>query len=147
MKPYISDRYKRILSACSCPETSVGTGKVTANTHNRDCCACPQDLATGKKVTLSFTDEDRPGYFAAVNDNFELAEVGWLKFPKLMHIGWAAQWLQYEAELRTNLSEPALVVPVFEEQVSTILQYPSLSSGPDGSVYPFVANVEVLKLL
>ena len=98
-------------------------------------------------MTLSFTDEDRPGYFAAVNDNFELAEVGWLKFPKLMHIGWAAQWLQYEAELRTNLSQPALVVPVFKEQVSTILQYPSLSSGPDGSVYPVMAKAKVLKFL
>ena len=34
-----------------------------------------------------------------------------------MHIGWAAQWLQYETELRMNLSLPALVVPIFKEQV------------------------------
>ena len=46
-----------------------------------------------------------------------LAEVGWLKFPKLMHMGWAGQWLLYEAELAANLSRPALVVPVFEDQV------------------------------
>ena len=50
-----------------------------------------------------------------------LAEVGWLKFPKLMHMGWAAQWLLYEAELRTNLSRSALIVPVFEDQVRNIL--------------------------
>ena len=31
------------------------------------------------------------------------------------HLGWAAQWLEYEAELRANLSRPALTVPVFED--------------------------------
>jgi hypothetical protein len=31
------------------------------------------------------------------------------------HLGWAAQWLEYEAELRANLSEPALTVPVFDD--------------------------------
>lgn len=77
-------------------------------------------MAAGKEVTVSFGDEDRPGYFAAINENLELAEVGWLKFPKLMHIGWAAQWLQYETELRMNLSLPALVVPIFEEKVRKI---------------------------
>ncbi len=75
-------------------------------------------------MTLSFADEDRPGYFAAVNENLELAEMGWLKFPKLMHIGWAAQWLQYETELRANLSRPALVVPIFREQVGTFSALP-----------------------
>ncbi|BDA49567.1 hypothetical protein COCOBI_14-1860 [Coccomyxa sp. Obi] len=83
----------------------------------REALQIRQELAAGKKVKLSFTDEDRPGYFAAVNENLELAEVGWLKFPKLMHIGWAAQWLQYETELRANLSRPALVVPIFKEQI------------------------------
>ena len=33
------------------------------------------------------------------------------------HLGWAAQWLEYEAELRANLSKPALTVPVFEDAV------------------------------
>ena len=71
----------------------------------------------GDEVTLNFSEEDRPGYFAAVDARLALAEVGWLKFPKLMHMGWAGQWLQYEAELAANLSRPALVVPVFEDQV------------------------------
>jgi hypothetical protein len=47
----------------------------------------------------------------------ELAELGWIKFPKLMHLGWAAQWLQYEARLKANLSRAALEVPVFKEEV------------------------------
>ena len=52
-----------------------------------------------------------------MDERLALAEVGWQKFPALMHLGWAAQWLLYEAELRANLSRPALVVPVFEEEV------------------------------
>jgi hypothetical protein len=76
-----------------------------------------QAIASGQEITLEMTEEDRPGYFAAVNGRRELAEVGWLKFPKLMHIGWAAQWLHYEAELHANLSRPALVVPIFKEEV------------------------------
>lgn len=79
-----------------------------------------QVVATGEEVTLELSEEERPGYFAAVNSRGELAEVGWLKFPKLMHIGWAAQWLQYEAELQANLSKPALVVQIFKEQVPTM---------------------------
>lgn len=76
-----------------------------------------QDVLSGEEVTLSFADEDRPGYFAIVNADMELAELGWIKFPKLMHLGWAAQWLQYEARLKANLSRPALEVPVFKEEV------------------------------
>lgn len=75
--------------------------------------------AEGADVSLAFSEEDRPGYFAAVDGHRALAEVGWLRFPKLMHMGWAAQWLLYEADLRANLSRPALVVPVFEDQVGT----------------------------
>lgn len=41
-----------------------------------------------------------------------------------MHLGWAAQWLLYEAELSANLSRPALVVPVFEEEVWACSQPP-----------------------
>jgi len=48
----------------------------------------------------------------------KLAELGWIKFPKLMHLGWAAQWLQYEARLKANLSRPAMEVPIFKEAVS-----------------------------
>ena len=76
-----------------------------------------QDVFAGAEVTLSFKDEERPGYFAIVNEDMKLAELGWIKFPKLMHLGWAAQWLQYEARLKANLSHPAMEVPIFKEAV------------------------------
>ena len=78
-----------------------------------------QDVFTGAEVTIAFEDEDRPGYFAIINADMELAELGWIKFPKLMHLGWAAQWLQYEARLKANLTRPALEVPIFKEQASS----------------------------
>ena len=102
-----------------------------ASVHNLStseiCCLqalAAEDGAGG--VSLELSEEERPGYYAAVNERLELAEVGWAKFPKLMTLGWAAQWLQYEAELRQNLSRPALVVPVFEDEVwlSSRLQGP-----------------------
>jgi hypothetical protein len=71
----------------------------------------------GDDIRLRFAAEERPGYYAAVNERAELAEIGWATFPKLMTLGWAAQWLLYEAELRRNLSRPALTVPVFNEEV------------------------------
>ena len=72
-------------------------------------------------ITLAFEEVERPGYHAGIDERMQLAELGWMKFPRLMHLGWAAQWLQYEAELRANLSRPALVVPIFEEEVSLLL--------------------------
>ena len=76
-----------------------------------------QDVFAGTEITLSFAEEDRPGYFAIINADMELAELGWTTFPKLMHLGWAAQWLEYEGRLRANLSRPALEVPIFKETV------------------------------
>ena len=77
-----------------------------------------QDVLAGVDITLSFAEEDRPGYFAIINADMELAELGWVTFPKLMHLGWAAQWLEYEGRLKANLSRPALEVPIFKNQVS-----------------------------
>lgn len=58
-----------------------------------------------------------PGFFAAVDGGGRLAEVGWQKFPRLMHLAWGAQWLDYTARLAANLSRPALTLPVFQHQV------------------------------
>ena len=41
------------------------------------------------------------------------------KEPSLMHVAWAAQWMLYNAELRFNLSRPALSIPIFDNQVHT----------------------------
>jgi len=51
------------------------------------------------------------------------------------HLGWAAQWLEYEAELRANLSEPALTVPVFDDAARPCLvQAPTLAVNQPGAV-------------
>lgn len=55
-----------------------------------------------------------------------LAEVGWQKFPRLMHLAWGAQWLDYTHRLAANLSRPALELPVFRHQVP-----PPPLSGPE----------------
>ena len=88
-----------------------------------------QDVFTGAEVIVAFEDEDRPGYFAVINADMELAELGWTKYPKLMHLGWAAQWLQYEARLKANLTQPALEVSIFKEQARLpVLYHPPQAS-------------------
>ena len=84
-----------------------------------------------KAVAVSFSEDTGPGYFAAVDELGRLQEVGWIKFPTLQHLSWAAQWLSYAKSLRGQLAEQgqALVVPVFEDKVSLyiILYYPGSS--------------------
>ena len=48
-----------------------------------------------------------------------MLQVGWIKFPSLMHLAWAAQWLQYDRELRANLTRPAHIITVFDDAVPT----------------------------
>ena len=111
-----------------------------------------QVVLAGVDVTLSFSEEDRPGYFAIINADMELAELGWVTFPKLMHLGWAAHWLEYEGRLKANLSRPALEVPIFKEKVGLQLpcylclhhqhcliskMYPHLSDACSASSYSF----------
>lgn len=59
------------------------------------------------------------GNFAAVDSDGRLAELGWVKLPALMHLAWAAQWLDYSRRMTAQLSEPALTLPVFRDQVNT----------------------------
>ena len=74
-------------------------------------------LAAGLAVNVSFEEQMVPGYFAAVDTDNRLQQLGWQRQPTLMHLAWAAQWLHYAANLSERLQEPALVVPVFERQV------------------------------
>ena len=61
------------------------------------------------------------GHFAAVDHRGRLAEVGWEKFPTLMHAAWTAQWLEYERRLAARLARPAVTLPVFHDEVRTRL--------------------------
>ncbi|KAK9816886.1 hypothetical protein WJX72_006713 [[Myrmecia] bisecta] len=76
-----------------------------------------QGVTSGQQVSVMFNTKQVAGSFAGVNQQGQLVEVGWEKDPTLMHLAWAAQWLEYEAELSANLTRPALVVPVFEEAI------------------------------
>ena len=74
-------------------------------------------LAAGQTVNISFDEQVGPGYYAAVDTDNRLQQVGWQREPSLMHLAWAAQWLQYRANLSTRLDSPALVIPIFEQKV------------------------------
>jgi hypothetical protein len=57
-----------------------------------------------------------PLSFLAVSSEGRLQEAGWMKQPRAMHLGWAAQWLGYEGRLRERLARLAVVVPVFADE-------------------------------
>ncbi|KAK9835916.1 hypothetical protein WJX74_010910 [Apatococcus lobatus] len=76
-----------------------------------------QSASGNGQVAISFADEQVPGYYAALDEERRLQEVGWQKFPTLMHVVWEAQWLVYMQELRQRLAFPALIVPVFQDVV------------------------------
>ena len=79
---------------------------------------CAQDaLARGLPVHVSFTQQDVSGYTAAIDTDNRLQQVGWQRQASLVPLAWAAQWLQYAHRLKQRLQAPALVVPVFENQV------------------------------
>lgn len=59
-----------------------------------------------------------PGYYAGIDEGGRLIEVGWTKWPSLMHLAWQGQWQTYLHNLHANLSKPALTVPVFVNQVT-----------------------------
>ena len=60
-----------------------------------------------------------PGFYAGVDEQGALIEVGWCKWPTLMHLAWQGQWQHYLHHLHANLSRPALTVPVFLNQVGS----------------------------
>jgi hypothetical protein len=49
-----------------------------------------------------------------------LFEMGWEKIATLMFLAWQAQWQGYAAELRANLSLPALVIPIVSQTVMQV---------------------------
>lgn len=63
-----------------------------------------------------------PGHYAGIDEEGRLIELGWSKWPTLMHLAWQGQWEQYLHNLKANLSRPALTVPIFTNQVSVLSQ-------------------------
>ena len=56
------------------------------------------------------------GAFASIDAAGRMQEVGWEKYSTLEMLSWAAEYLDYKAELAANLSKPAFVVPVFDRK-------------------------------
>eukprot|EP00877_Chromochloris_zofingiensis_P003300 jgi/Chrzof1/12971/Cz07g14140.t1 len=71
-------------------------------------------------AAITFKTLQVPGFFLAIDGQHKLAEVGWLQIPYLIHLAWAAQWLQYTSKLHKRLrrededGQGSLVIPLFE---------------------------------
>jgi hypothetical protein len=65
-------------------------------------------------VQATYTEAAAPAFFFAINSAGELGELGWVKIPTAMFFGWHAQHEIYADAVRANLTEPAVVVPVFQ---------------------------------
>ncbi|KAK9805085.1 hypothetical protein WJX73_003188 [Symbiochloris irregularis] len=74
-------------------------------------------LALGLPVKVRFSEQETPGYYAAIDEENRLQQVGWVREASIMPLAWAAQWLHYAQQLKRRLQAPALIVPVFEQQV------------------------------
>ena len=68
-------------------------------------------------MKAGFTEEVGPGYYAAIDHRGKLQELGWIRFPTLQHLSWAAQWLRYRQQLDKRLEEPAFEVPIIDNEV------------------------------
>jgi hypothetical protein len=65
-------------------------------------------------VEATYTEAAAPAFSFAINSAGLLGELGWVKIPTAMYVGWSAQHEIYMDALRANLSLPgALVAPVF----------------------------------
>jgi hypothetical protein len=72
-------------------------------------------LQAGSRVDVALAARPGAALHAGVDAGGRLVEVGWLKFPSLLHVVWAAQWQDYLEALQRRLdAQPALVVPVFD---------------------------------
>lgn len=70
------------------------------------------------RISLQYGMVQVPGYYAGIDEQGRLIEMGWMKWPSLMHLAWQGQWQNYLHNLHANLSKPALTVPIFVNQVT-----------------------------
>lgn len=82
--------------------------------------------AESQPLQATFHEQQVPGFYAGIDEQGKLIELGWSKWPSLMHLAWQGQWQHYLQHLHANLSRPALTVPVF---VNQNLSGPGLDAG------------------
>ena len=56
-------------------------------------------------------------FFAAIDENGRLSEVGWLLHPSLVYLPWQAQWFDYRRQLDERLLSKVLLVNIFNNSV------------------------------
>ena len=69
-------------------------------------------------ITLTYASLDGPGQFIAVDARGKLQEVGWEKYSTSRMLSWAGQYLDYSKRRDAQLKAPALVVPVYDQDIS-----------------------------
>lgn len=67
--------------------------------------------------TIRYQNVPSENFFAAIDHNGRLAEVGWLLHPSLVYLPWQAQWFDYKRQLDERLSSKVLSVNVFNNSV------------------------------
>ncbi|XP_066501080.1 uncharacterized protein si:dkey-256h2.1 [Hoplias malabaricus] len=77
--------------------------------------AVVQALAKRKPVNVSFQVTPSPQVFFAVNQQGELAEMGWSLYPSFRFLCWQAQWFDFYSDLLEHVKRPASVVRVFDK--------------------------------
>lgn len=79
-------------------------------------------LSQGREVDVNCTSVDGAGLAAGVDADGRLFEIGWQKYPSLVHVAWASQWQDYLTALRETLDaqgDDTVVVPVFSGENMT----------------------------
>ncbi|XP_061174811.1 uncharacterized protein LOC133183952 [Saccostrea echinata] len=68
-------------------------------------------------LNITFQNTPSPNFFAAIDPQGLLQEVGWFLYPSMSFINWQTQWFQYKENLTRRLQRPAQIIQVFKEQV------------------------------
>uniref|UniRef100_A0A8C9V7G5 Si:dkey-256h2.1 n=1 Tax=Scleropages formosus TaxID=113540 RepID=A0A8C9V7G5_SCLFO len=74
-------------------------------------------LRNKQPVTVSFQKTPSPNFFVAIDQQGDLAEMGWFLYPTFSFVNWQAQWFDFSTQLRKQLTAPAQVLTVFKNVV------------------------------
>ncbi|KAM9310513.1 uncharacterized protein KZ484_026388 isoform 2-T2 [Pholidichthys leucotaenia] len=98
---------------CVGDECDTELGIPAAMVHQEPLVA--QELRFGKLINVSFQKTPSPNYFFIINQHGALAEMGLFLYPTFKFINWQVQWFEFNADLQTQLRNPAHVVSVFDK--------------------------------
>uniref|UniRef100_A0A672S712 Uncharacterized LOC107592527 n=1 Tax=Sinocyclocheilus grahami TaxID=75366 RepID=A0A672S712_SINGR len=71
----------------------------------------------GRPVNVTFQVTPSPNFFFAINQKGALSEMGWFLYPTFRFMAWQAQWFTFNEALQEQLSQPAVIVPVFDRHL------------------------------